>query len=125
MSCLLHKVHLPSNLTVEQHHIIPVAWQLQPFKPDVPMFPGPDPDGRGMLWDNRTVELCPTGHRNVHYWLVKLMHGLSGSEDPLVAYKAVKGRGVQFSTAYLALCRYKEAGGSLQALVAAHEWGMS
>jgi hypothetical protein len=121
--CELHKSHSPANLTVELHHVVPVAWQLM-WQPAVAPFPGRDPDGRGMLWDARTVACCPTGHRNVHHWIVALMHAVTG-EDPLQAEHVVRGRRDQYDWACQALLRFKEAGGSLQALVAAHEWGIA
>lgn len=124
VACELHKSHSPGNLTVELHHVIPVAWQLIPWKPAVPPYPGRDIDGRGMLWDARMVACCPTGHRNIHAFIVRLMHAVTG-EDPLQAESVVKGRGVQFDWACQALLRFKEAGGSLQTLVAAHQWGMA
>lgn len=125
-ACELHKAHSPANLTVEVHHVIPVAWQLF-WQPQVAPYPGKDPDGRGELWDARTVSCCPTGHRNVHTWIVALMHALTG-EDPAQARVALKGAsraGVQLDWAYQALVRFKAVEGSLQALIAAHEYGES
>jgi hypothetical protein len=122
LTCQLHKSHgTPKPLTVEVHHIMPVGFQLT-WQPSVPPYPGNDPNGRGMLWDNRTVACCPTGHRDIHYWIVKLMHAVT-DEDPLQAESVVKGRGVQFDWACQALLRFKEYGGSLQALRVAHEYG--
>jgi hypothetical protein len=124
--CELHKTHSPANLTVELHHVIPVAWQLL-WQPAVAPFPGRDPDGRGELWDARTVGCCPTGHRNIHHWIVALMKALPGGSETPEAAKMVLGgnTGVQGTWAYRALFRFKEASGSLQELVAAHEWGMA
>lgn len=127
VGCQIHKEHSPANLTAELHHAIPVAWQLH-WQPTVAPFPGRDPDGRGELWDARTVTICPTGHRNVHRWIVELMHACTG-ENPMQAAIAVKAlyhrtaRGPQFDWAVQALVRFKEAGGSLQVLIAAGEWG--
>lgn len=124
MKCAIHRIHYPTPETVELHHIVPVAWQLfwQPAQPWP--FPGVDPDGRGHLWDARTIELCPTGHRNVHFYIVKMMHN-AHSDDPLEAKKATPGRGTQYELAYDALCRFAGAGGSLTALASASEWGQS
>lgn len=135
--CALHKLHTPRNLTTEWHHVIPVAWQLATTLNGSPPYPGEDPDGRGMLWDDRGIWLCPTDHRNVHRWIVGLMHAAAaaGSTDPLVAYKAVRPRvpPKEFAIAYDALTRFMgEAGygGSQQAatlltLTAAGEWGQA
>jgi hypothetical protein len=127
-TCELHKIHAPKNLTVEFHHIIPVAWQLSTTVAHPP-YPGQDPDGRGVLWDNRTMCLCPTGHRNVHNWIVQMMHAAvaADSDDPLVAYKDVKKRlSRELQVAYDALTRYtSESSSSLLALAAAGEWGQS
>lgn len=122
--CELHKTHRPPNLTVEVHHIIPVAWQLF-WQPQVAPYPGKDPDGRGNLWDARTVTCCPTGHRNIHFWIVKLMHAVKPGGTAIYAAYAVNGpkANVQYEWACEALQRYEEAGGSLQKLVEAGEWG--
>jgi hypothetical protein len=94
--CSLHRLHTPGNLTVEFHHLIPVGMQLRTATQlqGTPPSPGQDPNGRGLLWDNRGAYLCPTGHRNVHYWLVAMMHAAVAerTNDPQVAYKAVKPR---------------------------------
>jgi hypothetical protein len=134
--CALHKTHQPANLTVEWHHVIPVSWQLHTTLTGTPPFPGLDPDGRGMLWDCRGVWLCPTGHRNVHTWIVKLMHAVATakSDNPLVASKAVKPSHApaEFAIALDALNRYMDAAGDpgmsapamdLLALTAIGEWG--
>lgn len=130
-NCVLHGRHWPPYLSAEAHHLVPVAWQ-QMWQPPKP-WPreGADPNGRGLLWDARTVKLCPTGHRNVHVWITRLMHACTG-EDVQATLKAVRSQfGVratttmEFQTAGFALLRWQEAGGSLQALVAAHEWGQS
>lgn len=133
LGCVLHSRHAPVHRSSEKHHVIPVAWQIM-FPPAKPWpHEGKDPSGRGVLFDARMVECCPTGHRNVHVWITRLMHALAGGgEDPLQAVKTVRAqygsataRGLEFDTALLALHRWKEAGLSLQELVAAGEWGMS
>lgn len=128
--CTLHSRHSPAHMSTEFHHVVPVAWQLYWLAPVAP-FPGKDPSGRGMLWDNRGVLICPTGHRNVHVWITRLMHNAK-TEAPGDAIAAVKkhygfrtASGLEFDTATLALLRFVEAGGSLQTLVAGGEWGMS
>jgi hypothetical protein len=80
-----------------------------------------------MLWDDRGVTLCPTGHRNVHSWIVAMMHAIASSknEDPQLAFAAVKPKGrapVELPIALEALTRYQPFG-SLLALTAAGEWG--
>jgi hypothetical protein len=127
--CEAHKHHDPVNRTIEFHHVIPVAWQLHTTV-STPPFPGQDPDGRGMLWDNRGVWLCPTGHRNVHYWIVLLMHRIATSqdEDPQAALRAVVSRPAPSETpiALEALTRFvEESGGSLINLTSAGQWGQS
>jgi hypothetical protein len=129
-TCVLHSRHSPRHLSTEFHHIVPVAWQLFWLSP-APPFPGKDPSGRGLLWDKRGLILCPTGHRNVHIWITRLMHGCK-TEDPTDAIAGVRkvfgkvaASGLEFDTAVLALLRFKEAGGSLQVLVTGGEWGMS
>ena len=119
-SCALHRVHWPKPLYSELHHIIPQAWQV---------FWRPTPVERSTqassLFDPRTIPLCPTVHRNVHTWLVKLMRSGPG-EDPLAAKLAVFGSKAltrEQRVAYQALCRWKEWGGSLDALRSARLYG--
>lgn len=54
----------------EQHHIIPQDWQDE-FRPAqnvrTPWAVG------GVLWDNRTINVCRTGHGNIHFLLVLFM----------------------------------------------------
>jgi len=121
--CSAHRWHYPRPLTSEAHHVIPVAWQLFWQPPKAP-FPGRDPNGRGLLWDARTVTLCPTGHRNVHALIVQMMRATK-SDDPAVAYKAVNPKGADGRTAYLALIRFAEVGGKLTALAGAGLMGFS
>jgi hypothetical protein len=135
VACTVHRVHAPRPLTVELHHVIPQAWQqvfTGPLRPEPEILaasrrvPGRGSEGR-KLWDARTVALCPTGHRNVHAWIVRIMH-LCPGEDPAVATHLARhgdrrARGAEFDLAVLALTRFKDAGGQLQALVAARQWG--
>ena len=110
--CTLGKFHRPVPLTVELHHLIPVGWQ-KTWQPATAPYPGTDPDGRGKLWDARTVALCPTHHRNVHWWIVRLMHGAKPS------------RSSECGVAQLALQHFTDAGGDLDALRKAGEWGVA
>jgi hypothetical protein len=122
--CILHTAHRPANLTIELHHVIPVAWQLF-WQPVTPPFPGPDTEGRGMLWDNRVVACCPTGHRNAHYYIVKIMHAVT-SDDVTAAIEAARLRpSLTTGWAGQALRRFKEVGGSVKALHDAHMWGQA
>lgn len=126
--CSLHKTHSPGNRTLELHHIVPVAWQLRTTVLQPPA-PGRDHDGRGLLWDARTAAICPTGHRNVHYWIVTLMHAIAtqGGEDVQAAWQTLGGhvhRLAEAQTALLALERFHPYG-SLLSLTAANEWGES
>lgn len=125
-TCALHGTHEPRPLEVEHHHIVPVGFQ-KTWQPAVAPFPGRDPDGRGELWDDRTIVVPPTCHHNVRHWIVALMHALTG-EYPGQAVEAVRAVdhracGPQFDCAYEALTRFKDAGGLLQVLVAAGEYG--
>lgn len=108
MSCVAHRLHAPVNMTVEAHHVVPQAWQYA-WQPALMGFPGRG--DHGMLWDARTVELCPTGHRNVHALIVALMHG-----------RPVPRRR-ELAIARLALTRFQEAGGDLQLLRDRRLWG--
>lgn len=130
--CAAHGRHSPHNLTVEFHHVVPVAWQLHTaVPPALQPSPGPDTSGRGQLWDDRGVWLCPTGHRNVHAWIVKLMRAAAAAQtnDPQAAYIAVWPKGkapVELPIALDALTRFEPLGaplGGLLALTLAGEWG--
>lgn len=124
VECVLHKTHNPAHMTIEFHHVIPVAWQ-QFYQPPEPWpFPGRDPNGRGELWDDRTIPLCPTGHRNTHFIIVEFMKSPHGN-DPAEARRNVKHKGSQYDAAYLALTRFAAAGGDIVALVAARQWGQA
>ena len=111
--CELHKLHVPHTLTMEFHHLIPVAWQLF-WQPTEEPHPGDDPNGRGHLWDDRGAWLCPTGHRNVHHLIVAAMHDNA---------HALHGHGHEQDMARLALERFADVGGDLEALVHAGKWG--
>jgi hypothetical protein len=134
VACELHKSHTPTNLSVETHHIIPRGLAAALAAAKAMPFPGPDTEGRGELWDCRTVQCCPTGHRNTHVWIVRLMHALKSAEVD-EAVEQIRSRvtrahrsgalGQQYAYAEQALARFKEAGGSLAELVAAHQWGQS
>lgn len=115
-ACEIHVTHLPKALTLESHHVIPQAWQHF-WRPSLG-----DGDLRVLkvpaLWDPRTVELCPTGHRNVHEWIVTLMRGVGGL--PLYA---PRGARKERELAQIGLDRFRSAGGNLELLVAARLWG--
>lgn len=112
--CDIHRYHWPRNLTDDDHHIIPQAWQHH--------------DGSTRLWDPRTVRLCPTGHRNVHHWIVALMKAGRGAELPHVAELALfagKRLTREQSIALRALERYVQSGRSLKALYDARLLGFA
>jgi hypothetical protein len=125
--CSLHTSHSPVNLTIEDHHVIPRAWQRF-------FAPAPDPSnaellypghyGGETLWDARTVPICPTGHRNVHAIIVATMKRIAREEEewPLAIYRAARS-GKQRDCAQLALERFVAAGGNLFHLTEFGEWG--
>lgn len=97
--CTLHRVHAPKLVaSTELHHVVPQAWQHHVLLSD-------------KLYDPRTVAICPTGHRNVHAHIVTMMKALeaAGSNDPLVAWKALGRRTAEAKCAYEALTRYSTA----------------
>lgn len=125
--CDAHRSHHPTPTYQELHHVVPQAWQA--FW---------QPKGKTPLWDRRTVPLCPTGHRNVHFWLVRLMEAVD-APDVAAQHTAVatairrvrvdaKAGGMtihtsEFSLSQLALYRWIDAGGQLAALTSAHLYG--
>jgi hypothetical protein len=121
-SCQLHKRHRPKNETVEIHHIVPRGWQHIAWQPKQP-WPdeAKDPYEAGiMLWDARTIDLCPTGHRNVHFYIVQFM-GAWRDEMPLPRGELNTTKGI----AMLALQRFQAVGGNLQELIDLHQWGQA
>jgi hypothetical protein len=99
----------PKPLTVEWHHVVPRAWQRFWTPPGATVVNDP---AYGPMWDPRGVWVCPTHHRNIHFCIVALMHGTKPLGSP-----------AERKTAQLALDRFVAAGGSLDGLRAAHEWG--
>jgi hypothetical protein len=146
--CELHKSHSPEPLTSEQHHVTPQAWQH--FKQtgdhesalniELACAPG-NLVSAGIvpaLYDKRTVRVAPTCHRNVHFWIVKIMksfeaHGVTNSwqeDEEFLLDEAIKhvrsiyhAGGSMFGTAILASSRYLEAGGSLRDLCSERLYG--
>ena len=122
MTCSITTRHTPSPLTVEAHHLVPVAWQLF-WKPQTAPFPGVDADGRGTLWDDRTVPVCPTHHRNVHALIVQIMRAVKQDTIPTLPSKATRAHKAEYQIAQEGLQHLLDAGGSLVSLAAAGEWG--
>lgn len=151
--CELHKTHSPEPLTSERHHVTPQAWQLYKTTGDgesarklqsmmlpsaVLLSAAQRPQMAGALYDKRTVAVAPTCHRNVHFWLVKVMKAfdelvrlnpqiekeLTLLETAVVHVRSIyHPRGRVFDTALLAPTRYLEAGGSLRDLCAQRLYG--
>jgi hypothetical protein len=128
MSCEIHKYHFPKPLSTEAHHVTPQAWQ-RVWCPETSLTYA------GWLWDEHTVDLCPTGHRNVHRHLVKLMKTFEAAWD---TRGTLDERGVLEATrlyvfgkrlsreeaiALLAPSRWLNAGGSLNVLTDKNQYG--
>lgn len=120
--CEIHKSHSPRNLTLESHHIVPRAWQAT-------WHPA---DDQRILWAPRTIELCPTGHRNVHLILVELMKQAQVATAPDDAtrletathlVKQLHGQRAEFPLACQAPQLWISKGGQLMALFAAKQYG--
>lgn len=111
-ACQAHESHRPRPHVNEFHHVVPRAWQAfwQP------------PNARP-LWAPHTVPLCPSGHRNVHWWLVRMMGVVINNDITEAAQEARRGvRGGPTSEQVIAvdgMRAFHEAGGDLQALKAA------
>lgn len=106
--CEIHRFHRPRNHTVEEHHIIPQAWQHLWMPPAFDRAP----------WHPETITLCPTGHRNVHFWLVEYMKGTSGEDIPTINRPTTEQMCAQDG-----LILFKQAGGSLAFLRDQHAFG--
>lgn len=147
--CVAHKQHKPAPQYNELHHVVPQAWQHL-WNPGTESLGSParaslaaaNPAMAIALWDPRTVALCPTGHRNVHFWIVRVMKALPPMrvlEQPdLDESSFVHAQGIardqahrerrvinphEWQTACLAVQRWIERGGTLAALVKAGQWG--
>ena len=94
IACSAGSSHRPLNLTIEQHHVLPQAFQHLVAPSSVPAF----------LFDRRTVPLCPTHHRNVHAHIVRLMKttGTTVAECRALA----PGRTNEYAIACQALVRW-------------------
>jgi hypothetical protein len=120
MTCSLRKLHVPKAPAPDSHHIIPRAWQ-EFFAETIIVESNPRP----VLWDRRTVEVCPNCHRRIHVALVEMMKA-ARSDDPLALKKAAYGgRRLtrEQAVAYTGLTRYSAAGGSLARLQDAKLYG--
>jgi hypothetical protein len=124
--CAAHAYHAPTPTYFELHHVVPRSWQAT-WRPDVAPFPG-HYDGQP-LWDARTVDLCRTGHGDVHYWIVTLMHAWQEGDELGDLARRVRAAArnavgkTEFVIAQQALGRFSGVGGDLGALAAAHEYG--
>lgn len=111
--CDLHLVHAPKVVcSPERHHIVPQAWQHFARREERLFLP-------------TTVKVPPTCHRNVHFYIVKLMKLLEplAADDPLVAWQALKKNTAESRCAYAGLMNYWQAGYSLLLLCEAKLYG--
>lgn len=141
--CELHIEHYPMYTYCEAHHIIPQSWQVIWQPPGFDRYKGPQnpaeypywnksPDRPGIkLWDGRTAAICRTGHGNVHWWIVEIMHLINQASISIVLAstqiyarnKAEHPRRTDFEYARYAMLRFTGAGGKLTDLFAKNEWG--
>lgn len=133
IACSIHRKHSPEPTYAEKHHVIPQAWQFH-YQPPTP-WPnqGPSPDHSGkILWDARVIDICRTGHGNVHYYLVLMMHQYALTKDLKTAIKNTMVNAhasglhlvqLDWYWAEQAISRFTAAGGSLDDLVANKLWG--
>jgi len=144
--CILHASHGPAApYYTELHHVIPQAWQAL-WKPEIPR-------DQSKLWDPRTIPCDPTGHRSVHWLLVKFMKAwavwimtddgqelgqssgtinqhikreITSIRSELRKNRAAIRKSVNSNESYWAsqaMLRFDEAGGTLKLLTDAHEYG--
>lgn len=82
------------------------------------------------IWDARTINLAPTCHRNVHWWVVTLMKTVQTSKNDLLSAwqsltKQYRRLPKEATVAYTGIQRFQAIGGSIAALIDAGEWGES
>lgn len=121
--CAIHKSHSPRPLSTEAHHILPRAWQAI-WSP---------PDDKRLLWAPKTIDLCPTGHSNVHRIIVDLMHdfeahGVKSGPDVqglIDEYRRTyaAGRMNELPIAAQAPLQWLQRGGTLDVLWANKQYG--
>jgi hypothetical protein len=139
--CEIHPLarHRPAAQHVEeQHHVVPRHWQ-QLWMPEKAPHPGVFREFGVVqqLWDARQVAVPPTCHRNVHHFLVAVMHELAKADlTNATAAVADAAKAVsranhlrdkmaleELQWAAEAPLRFLVAGGDLRVLIAAQAWG--
>lgn len=123
MTCELHRYHRPHPLRIENHHVIPRAWQRVWTPPGVTT--GDD------LWYDATMPLCPTSHSNVHIVLVRLMRDYERQQGTPAerihgAFKTVVreyGRDRELSVALMSPELWLDKGGDLGHLIDMGQYG--
>lgn len=135
VACHWHKRHAPAPTEAQAHHVIPQGWQG--LMPHPPTLPAGAVAGKGqagnVLWDARTESWCPTGHRRVHGWLVFLTRNvhlrIGAGATPDVALAAAiawtHSTEPEHECAVRGITRWLEAGGTVEQLAAASQWGMA
>lgn len=73
--CVAHNYHQPVPRYLEQHHVVPRAWQAA-WKPE---------GQTAAIWHPETVLLCRTGHGNTHYWIERFVRAYRGDIANAVA----------------------------------------
>lgn len=120
---------------LDDHHVIPQAWQHAWRPAEFAAPPGTPEDVRLGLWDPETVELAPTCHRNVHIALAGMMRLAAkigdeldnGPDYALVerAARALHGRfGPEERIALLAVSTWESHGGEVAFLFEHKLWGI-
>lgn len=111
--CDLHLAHVPKVVcNPERHHIVPQAWQHFALRSERLFLP-------------TTALVPPTCHRNVHFYIVKLMRLLETQavEDPAAAWALLKKNTAESRCAYAGLVGYWQSGYSLLTLCEAKLYG--
>lgn len=117
--CAVHADHHPLPLYLEEHHVIPRAWQAA-------WAPSNTTAGSDGIWDPRTEPLCRTGHGNVHFWIEAAMsryaehagresHSEAAIERAMSAAREAHGApvGDEHLVALEGMRRFHQAGGKL------------
>lgn len=106
--CVAHRYHQPVPRYLEEHHVVPRAWQAAWRPPDTP----------GTIWHPETVLVCRDGHGNIHYWIEQFMLHVRLDDTPEEAARRVLNRAQNVGRqehviARRALERWVSNGGSL------------
>lgn len=114
--CMVHGSHRPEPLVCVFHHIIPREWQSK-WQPGAKGI-------RGLVWAPDCVQVCPTGHSNIHVHIRAIISELqllpldrSGIDLWRYVTMEYKGRTREQKVAKQAFLNWSTVGGDWRILI--------